>query len=90
MARANDELCRDNDEGMFVTAWLGVPFDPLSHPEPKAPACALDARVGGLGIPLVRRLSESLSYERADGRNVVRASLSWDAPGTGGADAGER
>ena len=55
MARANDELCRDNDEGMFVTAWLGV----------------LDARTGrlananaGHNPPLVRPASGEPTWLR--------------------------
>lgn len=64
----------------------GVPFDPLGRPEPDRPSSALEARVGGLGIPLVRGLSESVSYERADGRNRVRATLRWGARRDGGPD----
>lgn len=50
----------------------GRPFDPLSVPPPDT-SLGLEARpVGGLGVHLVRRLMDEVTYERADGRNRVR------------------
>ena len=42
----------------------GVPFDPFSREDPAAPSSLEDAKVGGLGIPLVRRFSTDVRYER--------------------------
>jgi len=50
----------------------GVPFDPtteIAEPDVTAPVGERD--VGGLGMFMVRKMSESLAYERRDGRNVL-------------------
>jgi serine/threonine-protein kinase RsbW len=42
----------------------GTPFDPLEIAEPRAFTTLETAKIGGLGIALVRKLSAQLSYER--------------------------
>jgi len=42
----------------------GVPFDPFVFPLPEPPHSLAEAKVGGLGIPLVVRLSAARRYER--------------------------
>ena len=42
----------------------GLPFDPFNLAEPPSPKSLEEARIGGLGIPVVRRLASSTSYER--------------------------
>jgi len=49
----------------------GSPFDPTQAPEPKLHGRLEDRPVGGLGIHIVRRLVDSMSYRRRDGRNVL-------------------
>jgi len=44
----------------------GLPFDPLLEPEPDAFTTLADARIGGLGIPLIRRLTTSAAYARKE------------------------
>lgn len=47
----------------------GIPFDPLARADPDTQA-SLEARpVGGLGIYFVKRLMDSVTYERAEGEN---------------------
>jgi serine/threonine-protein kinase RsbW len=53
----------------------GVEFDPRTVPEPERPTCLEEARIGGLGLVLVRRVARRLEYERAGGRNRVTAVL---------------
>lgn len=55
----------------------GVPFDPVSREDPTKPASVQEARIGGLGILMVRRSMDSFSYERVDDENVVRFSKGW-------------
>lgn len=48
----------------------GRPFDPLSEaPAPDIDASLEDRRIGGLGIHLVRTMTEDMRYECADGKN---------------------
>jgi len=47
----------------------GRDFDPLSVPAPDLDAPLPGRPVGGLGIPLVRRLMDEMRHERRRGRN---------------------
>jgi anti-sigma regulatory factor (Ser/Thr protein kinase) len=47
----------------------GRDFDPGSVPAPELGAPLPRRRVGGLGIPLIRRLMDEMRHERRDGRN---------------------
>ena len=49
----------------------GAEFDPLSMPEPDTSAPALDRPIGGLGIFLVKRIVDGISYRRRDGYNIL-------------------
>jgi anti-sigma regulatory factor (Ser/Thr protein kinase) len=53
----------------------GPAFDPLSVPTPLKPSSIEDAKVGGLGIHLVRSMSDRCEYERHDGENVFTVYL---------------
>lgn len=47
----------------------GRAFDPRQVPQPEPAASLQDARVGGWGIPILRRFSDELRYRHEDGRN---------------------
>ena len=49
----------------------GVPYDPLSHEDPDVTLSAAERPIGGLGIMMVRKMSQSMSYERAHDRNYL-------------------
>ncbi len=65
-----------------------VPFDPLLMPLPDTSLPLEQRKLGGLGIALVRALTDEVSYERRDGRNHL--TLTWrvgiDDPKDGHAD----
>lgn len=50
------------------------PFNPLSHDMPELGLPSADAEIGGLGIPLIRRLSDHQHYEYKEGRNIFSVS----------------
>lgn len=50
----------------------GHAFDPFAQPEPDTALPAEDRPIGGLGIHFVRNLLDTWTYERRDGRNIVR------------------
>src|SRR5262245_54537573 len=55
----------------------GIPFDPTGAPE-YIPAKTLDeVRIGGLGLPLIRRCSDWMSYRREGGRNHFMFGARW-------------
>lgn len=54
----------------------GRPFDPTAFAAPAVPPRLEEARIGGLGVPLLRGLSRDLRYERLpDGRNRLSLRL---------------
>ena len=56
----------------------GPPFDPLSVPPPDVTAGLADRRVGGLGVFLVRKTMDTVSYTRSAGRNQLRIAKRLD------------
>jgi serine/threonine-protein kinase RsbW len=59
----------------------GVAFDPLTLPEPDIQAEIGDRRVGGLGVFLVRKLMDTVSYQRIGPRNRLCMTKRIEAPG---------
>jgi anti-sigma regulatory factor (Ser/Thr protein kinase) len=49
----------------------GRPFNPLEWPPPDTTSPIEDRGVGGLGLHLLRTMSDEMSYERRDERNRV-------------------
>ena len=49
----------------------GRPFDPFSRAAPDTTLSVEERRIGGLGIHLVRRMMDEVSYHRRADRNVV-------------------
>jgi len=58
----------------------GSKFDLRQVPEPTPATSVLDARVGGWGIPIVRRFSDGLRYRHEDGRNCLTLLFRATAP----------
>jgi serine/threonine-protein kinase RsbW len=52
----------------------GPPFDPLSLPAPDITARLEERAVGGLGVALMRRMMDSVSYHRIGTRNQLTVS----------------
>ena len=48
----------------------GMPFDPTTRGEVDTTLSADERGIGGLGIYLVRRIMDSINYERVNGQNV--------------------
>jgi len=49
----------------------GHPFDPLTAPPPDFSLPVQDRPIGGLGIHMLRHLSDHIAYERRDGTNRI-------------------
>lgn len=57
----------------------GHPFDPLAQPAPDTTLEAEERGIGGLGIHLVRQMSDEVRYERRGESNVVTVTKRFDA-----------
>ena len=55
----------------------GVPFDPVQRKDPTRPANIQEAKIGGLGIFIVKKTMDQLLYRREEQYNVVSFSKSW-------------
>ena len=55
----------------FIISDSGVEFDPTAAPEADVTLGVEDRPIGGLGIYLVRKIMDTVSYERADGKNFL-------------------
>ena len=55
----------------------GIPFDPTGAPEHTPARTLAEAPLGGLGLPLIRRCSDWMSYRREGGRNHFMFSARW-------------
>lgn len=49
----------------------GIPYDPLKKPDPDVTLAAEDRQIGGLGIYMVKKKMDEMTYEHRDGKNVL-------------------
>ncbi len=49
----------------------GQPYDPLAHVDPDTTLSAAERPIGGLGILMVKKMSDSVDYARVRNRNVL-------------------
>lgn len=50
----------------------GVPYDPLAKADPDVTLSADEREIGGLGIYIVKKNMNEITYEYKDGRNILR------------------
>ena len=55
----------------------GISFDPTGAPEHTRANTLAEAPLGGLGLPLIRRCSDWMSYSREGGRNHFVFGARW-------------
>ena len=63
--------CTDGEEFVVEIADTGEPFDPTSAPEPDTSLPLEERNAGGLGILLIRRTCDDISWRRDSGRNIL-------------------
>ena len=50
----------------------GVEFNPLEKDDPNINADIDERNIGGLGIFLIKKIVDEISYERKDGKNILK------------------
>lgn len=50
----------------------GVPFDPLKNEDPDTSLSAGERGIGGLGVYMVKKSMDAVSYEYKDGQNILK------------------
>ena len=73
--RLIDITARIGEEIVITVEDDGPPFDPLHTAEPSPLTSVHDARIGGLGIHLLRMTAAKMEYERRSGKNRVCVTI---------------
>ena len=50
----------------------GVPYDPLAKADPNVSLPADERQIGGLGIFMVKKSMDEITYEYKDGQNILK------------------
>ena len=50
----------------------GTPYDPLAKEDPDTTLSADDRKIGGLGIYMVKKSMDEMTYEYKDGQNILK------------------
>ena len=50
----------------------GVPYDPLAKADPDITLSAEEREIGGLGIYMVKKSMDDITYEYKDGQNILK------------------
>jgi anti-sigma regulatory factor (Ser/Thr protein kinase) len=67
-----------NKEGEHIAIKLidnGIPFDPLVRADPDVDSSIEERQIGGLGIFIVKQLSEVVEYSRIDDQNQLNITV---------------
>jgi len=64
------EMAENNICMAFIDS--GIPYNPLERAEPDVTLSVDDRPIGGLGIYLVKKLMDDITYEYADGKNILK------------------
>ena len=65
------EAHADNETLKFTITDHGIPFDPTTFEEADTTLSTEERPIGGLGIHLIRKMMDSINYNRIDGQNVL-------------------
>lgn len=61
----------EGDDVVFVISDSGTAFDPTAKADVDVDQEVEDRPIGGLGIHLVRKIMDSVKYERKEGKNIL-------------------
>ena len=51
----------------------GIPYDPLKQEDPNTHLPAEEREIGGLGIFMVKKTMDDITYEYKDGQNILKS-----------------
>lgn len=65
------ELVQDPRSVIITFMDEGIPYDPLSSADPDTSLSAEERSIGGLGVFMVRKIMDEMTYRREAGRNIL-------------------
>ncbi|MBW1767596.1 MAG: ATP-binding protein [Deltaproteobacteria bacterium] len=82
-----DVSCEMDEENRFIITLsdTGIPFNPLSLPEPALADHITTREIGGLGILFIKKMVDEVKYRREDGKNILTLIIrkTWGENGKG-------
>ncbi|HDS08851.1 MAG TPA: ATP-binding protein [Firmicutes bacterium] len=64
-------ICEDTPESFtIILKDTGIPFNPLSLPEPDVKLPIQDRKIGGLGIFMIKQIMDDVKYDREADWNI--------------------
>jgi len=60
------------DQTVITFEDTGIPYNPLEKEDPDVTLSLEERRVGGLGIFMVKKTMDRLTYSREDGKNILK------------------
>ena len=61
----------DSDCVQLILSDEGLPFNPLERDEPDITLNAEERKIGGLGIFMIKKIMDEVSYSYSDGKNIL-------------------
>ena len=68
---ANISYSIENGKLILTFSDNGIPYNPLKAAEPDTTLSAEEREIGGLGIFMVKKMTESMEYEYVDDKNIL-------------------
>ena len=65
------ELSEDPRAVTITFIDCGMPYDPLAKPDPDTTLSVEEREIGGLGIFMVKKSMDDMTYEYRDGKNIL-------------------
>lgn len=65
------EVCEDPLSVIITFIDNGMPYDPLSREDPDITLSAEEREIGGLGIYMVKKSMDEVSYDYQNGQNIL-------------------
>lgn len=65
--------CKTEHDGRFIIeiADAGMPFNPLAVPEPDTTLDVAEREIGGIGVFLIKKLIDEVTYKRDGNKNIL-------------------
>ena len=73
VGKATVEITKRDSESQVELTFIdsGVPYNPLEKADPDVTLSAEERQIGGLGIFMVKRTMDEMTYEYKDGKNIL-------------------
>jgi len=71
MATITVEFFKDPNAIKVVFEDSGTPYNPLQKPDPDVTLSSEERQIGGLGVYMVKKSMDEMTYEYEDGKNIL-------------------